>query len=176
MTALAQKREVPLVHSFGSGHGKTGSRGWLWQEVAHRTEPRGMSAVGSARRTGFAVGRHRKHAVMINADNQLTELVHLNQLTEATAAQVMKFLSLVSNDATPPTHIAPEDGVAVLFWVAGQKALTVDVTEAGADMAVVSDPVNGARTVQRPQAILQVTESALADLSLRVLQSARPNA
>ncbi len=133
---------------------------WLWQD-------------GALRETQRVSRKRTSPAAVLDAKRQLDELMVDGHLSRATSSHVLRFLNLVSKQWTPPTHIAPEDGVAVLFWVAGDTALAVDVTDEGADIVVVSDPDLGARTAKTPQAIYQLTEATLADFCMRAREGAR---
>lgn len=162
MTGATLLRSRPsIMDSFRRHDDRQPARvAWLWQRDT-RQETKGIPRERTA------------PPAVLDAKRQLDDLTMDGYLSRATSSHVLRFLTLVSTHWTPPTHIAPEEGVAVLFWVAGDKALTVDVTDEGADIVVVSDPDLGTRTAKTPQAIYQLTESTLADLCMRAREGAR---
>lgn len=60
------------------------------------------------------------------------ESLGLDGLSRATQDQVLRFLRYVADAQSPVVSIAPDDeGVAVLYWVAGEVSLQVDIGETG---------------------------------------------
>lgn len=92
------------------------------------------------------------------------ESLGVGGLSRATQDQVLRFLAHVADIHSPAVSIAPdEEGVAVLYWVAGDVALQVDIEETGPSYlwwSVGGEP----EVVTDPARIFPLARAALAKI------------
>jgi hypothetical protein len=92
------------------------------------------------------------------------ELRLLDGLSEATQGRVLAFLEQITDRPTFVSIVPDDDGVAVLYWVAGDIALQVDITENGPDYLWVSVGGN-ARSVTAAEEVHRTAARVLSGMA-----------
>lgn len=138
---------LDTVTCLRSGWGRTASRSWTVPRV-HRE-------------SGTAVAEARAVLDEIEASGKAEVF-----LSERTKEQVLRFLARVTDENSTYASIVPDDdGIAVLHWVAGSRALQVDVGDSGPNYLWMRD-AGQTRYSTDPAAIYHIAETVLGAMAV----------